>query len=60
MIHALRGWPTPLGVAINDSTGLIGDDTETTDAAIVRQLRTVGEQVVSFAAARISARETSA
>ena len=30
VVHALRGWPAPLGVAINDSAGLIGDDADTT------------------------------
>lgn len=51
VVHALRGWPTPLGVAINDSSGLIGTDAETTDPAVLRQLRTMGEQVVAFATA---------
>lgn len=51
VVHALRGWPAPLGVAINDSAGLIGDDAETTDPAVVRQLRTMGQQVVDFATA---------
>lgn len=56
VVHALRGWPTPLGVAINDSAGLIGNDAETTDAAVLRQLHAMGEQVVAFAAARAAAR----
>ena len=51
VVHALRGWPAPLGVAINDSAGLIGDDSDTTDPAVVRQLRTMGQQVVAFATA---------
>jgi FMN reductase len=51
VVHALRGWPAPLGVAINDSAGLIGDDSDTTDPAVVRQLRTMGQQVVTFATA---------
>jgi FMN reductase len=51
VVHALRGWPAPLGVAINDSAGLIGDDADTTDPAVVRQLRTMGQQVVTFATA---------
>jgi FMN reductase len=51
VVHALRGWPAPLGVAVNDSAGLIGDDAATTDPAVVRQLRTMGQQVVTFAAA---------
>jgi FMN reductase len=56
VVHALRGWPAPLGVAINDSAGLIGADAAGSDAAIVRQLRTVGEQVVAFATAHRMAR----
>ena len=51
VVHALRGWPAPLGVAVNDSAGLIGDDADSTDPAVVRQLRTMGQQVVMFAAA---------
>jgi FMN reductase len=51
VVHALRGWPAPLGVAINDAAGLIGDDADTTDPAVVRQLRTMGEQIVAFAIA---------
>lgn len=51
VVHALRGWPAPLGVAINDAAGLIGGDADTTDPAVVRQLRTMGEQVVGFAMA---------
>ena len=51
VVHALRGWPAPLGVAVNDSAGLIGDDADSTDPAVVRQLRTMGQQVVTFAAA---------
>jgi FMN reductase len=51
VVHALRGWPAPLGVAINDSAGLIGADADSTDPAVVRQLRTMGQQVVTFATA---------
>jgi FMN reductase len=51
IVHALRGWPTPLGVAVNDAAGLIGSDAETTDPAVARQLRIMGEQVVTFAVA---------
>ena len=43
--HALRGWPTPLGVAVNSkSDRLLSPDTH--DA---HQLHLVGEQVVQFA-----------
>lgn len=51
VVHALRGWPTPLGVAVNDAAGLIGSDAESSDPGIVRQLHTMGEQVLAFATA---------
>lgn len=51
VVHALRGWPAPLGVAVNDAAGLIGADAESSDPAVVRQLHTMGEQVLAFATA---------
>jgi len=50
VVHALRGWPTPLGVAINDSAGLIGADAEHSDPRVVDQLQTLGRQVADMAA----------
>ncbi len=47
--HALRGWPTPLGSAINDSTAVIGPDAASSDPAVAAQLQSVGRQVVAFA-----------
>ncbi|MCX6432422.1 MAG: NAD(P)H-dependent oxidoreductase [Actinobacteria bacterium] len=52
LIAVAPGWQT----AINDSAGLIGEDTAGTDAAIARQLHTLGEQVVSFATAHRASR----
>lgn len=49
--HALRGWPTPLGAAVNCSGGVFDAD-RCTDEAARRQLETVGEQVVHFARLR--------
>lgn len=49
IVHALRGWPTPLGVAVNDARGLIGADEASTDPTLVQQLRTMAGQVVEFA-----------
>ena len=49
--HALRGWPTPLGVAVNSSVvsmELVEQDPANAHAA---QLRTVGSQVLTFAQA---------
>lgn len=46
IVHALRGWPTPLGVAINTAAPA----SELEDATIA-QLEIMGEQVVAFASA---------
>lgn len=48
IVHALRGWPTPFGAAINTSAGVFRGET-CTDEAIVGQLEMVGFQVVAFA-----------
>lgn len=48
IVHALRGWPTPLGAAINTAGGIFHDGV-CTDATAARQLETVGTQVVDFA-----------
>lgn len=47
--HALRGWPTPMAVAINSVLPVFGDNGEVTDAAIVQQLEVLASQVVTFA-----------
>jgi FMN reductase len=54
-VHALRGWPTPLGVAINslDSNGA-GEDGF--GDSVQRQLEILGEQVVTFATQATRAR----
>jgi FMN reductase len=61
IVHALRGWPTPLGAAVNCSGGIFRDGT-CSDEAILRQLQTIGVQVVEFAKmqrlARIAHRAT--
>ena len=45
--HALRGWPTPLGGAVNSS--LLRLEQPAADDPVVAQLRAIGEQVVEFA-----------
>lgn len=50
IVHALRGWPTPLGVVVNTSAAQ-ADHGGNTD----EQLRIVGRQVVAFANAMRSA-----
>lgn len=51
-VHALRGWPTPLGVAINSSQAPFGADGEVKDPKVGEQLVTLAGQVVDFARAR--------
>jgi FMN reductase len=52
IVHALRGWPTPLGAALNTSTRLFDEHGICTDLSSRMQLETVGRQVVEFARMR--------
>jgi len=49
IVHALRGWPTPLGVGINSVDAVFGADGKITAPAIVSSLSLMAEQVVGFA-----------
>jgi FMN reductase len=51
IVHALRGWPTPLGVSVNSADPVFLDG-HVTDPALRARLRLLGEQVVEFAALR--------
>jgi FMN reductase len=55
IVHALRGWPTPLGASLNTSVGVFDASGECVDIGSRMQLQTVGEQVVQFAAMRKAA-----
>jgi len=57
IVHSLRGWPTPLGCAINDASGKLGVDASSSDIEVVRQLETVGAQVAEFALAQRAMRK---
>ncbi|MDI1297460.1 MAG: NAD(P)H-dependent oxidoreductase [bacterium] len=48
IVHALRGWPTPMAAAINSSTSRFGDDGTCEDSAVAGQLGLVGDQVADF------------
>lgn len=48
VVHALRGWPTPLGVAINSSQPVF-EENRVIDESVARNLNIVGRQVVDFA-----------
>jgi FMN reductase len=52
-VHALRGWPSPLGATVNASSGGIFDaEGFCIDEAVRFQLETVARQVVDFATLR--------
>jgi FMN reductase len=52
IVHALRGWPTPLGVTFNPSAGALFDDKgQFREDSCVRQVEMLASQVVDFARA---------
>lgn len=53
IVHALRGWPTPLGATINAGISRFANGV-CTDPAVSAQLALVGQQVVAFARLRCS------
>lgn len=53
IVHALRGWPTPLGAAINSSGGIFKNGA-CSDPGASNQLELVGKQVFEFARLRRS------
>lgn len=53
IVHALRGWPTPLGAAVNSAQVMFEADGACSDEQVTSTLRTIGLQVVEFAAARV-------
>lgn len=54
--HALRAWPTPLGVPINSADPVWDDTGELTDAGVRGQLELLASQVLSFATDRRAVR----
>jgi FMN reductase len=47
--HSLRGWPTPLGAAINSAQPCFDSEGNVIDTRVEEQLALVGQQVVAFA-----------
>lgn len=47
--HALRGWPTPMAVAINSAWPVFGADGAVSDTSVTMQLDILAGQVVEFA-----------
>ncbi|MEV0029589.1 NAD(P)H-dependent oxidoreductase [Nocardia sp. NPDC050793] len=54
IVHALRGWPTPLGAAINSAATRIAYGQQP-EESVAFQLRTVGREVCAMSAAYPSA-----
>ncbi len=54
IVHALRGWPTPMGAAINSAGPVFDADGAVTDDRVRLQLECVAAQVMQFAALRRS------
>ena len=54
IVHALRGWPTPLGSAINSRQVIFDEDGGCTDPKVADTLREIGAQVVEFAQTHVS------
>lgn len=52
VVHALRGWPTPLGAAVNSAESHLEPGGESVDQKLATTLHTVGQQVVDFANGR--------
>lgn len=47
LVHALRGFPTPLGAGINCSGGILSGG-KCSDPTVAKQLTLIGKQVVSY------------
>jgi FMN reductase len=63
IVHALRGWPTPMAITVNSAMPVFGTDGAVTDETLLKQLDIMAQQVVGFARmralddlARVSAR----
>jgi FMN reductase len=54
VVHSLRGWPTPLGVAINTAETRFDGDGACTNAATAEHLKIMAAQVVDFVTTRRS------
>ncbi|MET9144620.1 NAD(P)H-dependent oxidoreductase [Streptomyces sp. NPDC004042] len=49
VVHALRGWPTPLGVAVNTAEGAFDADGALVDPGLRERLHLMAAEVVGFA-----------
>ncbi len=49
VVHALRGWPTPMGATLNTGVGLFDGEGAFLDPKDAWQVETVANQVLAFA-----------
>ena len=49
VVHALRGWPTPMGVVVNTAEPVFEESGRCLDPIMDAQLALVGRQVIEFA-----------
>ncbi len=56
IVHALRGWPTPIGVAINTSQRIFDGEGNCLDAGVAKQLELMASQVVDFSRMRAASK----
>lgn len=52
IVHALRGWPTPMAITVNSVMPVFGENGAVTDATLLNQLDIMAQQVVGFARMR--------
>ena len=48
VVHTLRGWPTPLGAALNTAQPVFSPDGDPIDEKVAFQLTTVAQEVMQF------------
>jgi FMN reductase len=48
VVHALRGWPTPLGLTVNTSEALFDSAGTCKSEALLSQVRAMADQILSF------------
>jgi len=52
IVHALRGWPTPMAVTVNSVQPVFGEEGQVSDPTLLKQLDILAQQVVGFARMR--------
>ena len=48
IVHALRGWPTPMAVTVNSVQPVFADDGSVSDETLLKQLDILAKQIVGF------------